>query len=185
MVFDVYGQYQASSVAPSGGRRRHDPTVEVVGRAVSVFHSLLWHARLRHAWSKLTRRSHSLLDLDDVRHTKTIESMHEGGCLTIELKKIRGSECRVCDFDDQFLPLNTSTAQRWAGMYAARECGQSLPAVSVVQVGDTFYVRDGHHRISVARVLGEEYIEAHVQVWQVKGEAVSAPAMSARLLAAN
>ena len=36
----------------------------------------------------------------------------------------------------------------------------SLPAISVVQVGDTYYVRDGHHRVSVARLLGEEYIEA-------------------------
>lgn len=182
-MLDFYGQFQASSISPSGGGRRYDPGVDAVGRAVSVFHSLHWQAQLRRVWGKVTRRSHSLLDLDDVRRTRTVEAMHEAGCLTIELKKIRGSECRVRDFDDEFLPLNSATGQRWAGIYAARLCGQSLPAVSVVQVGDTYYVRDGHHRISVARLMGEEYIEAHVQVWQMKGEAVGAPAMSVQLLA--
>jgi hypothetical protein len=182
-VFDAYGQFQANSVSPSGGRQHYDPAVQAMGKAVSVFHNLHWHAQFRRAWSKLTGRSHRLLDLDNVRHTKTIESMHEAGCLTIEVKKIRGSECRSCDFDDEFLPLKSSTGQRWASIYAARLCGQAFPAISVVQVGETYYVRDGHHRVSVARLIGEEYIEAHVLVWQVKGEPAAAPAMSAQLLA--
>jgi hypothetical protein len=182
-MFESYGLFQANSVAPSGGGQRYDPGIQAVRRAVSVFHSLHGRARLRRAWSKLTRRPHCLLNLDDVRRTRTLEAMHEAGCLTIEVKRIRGSECRVCDFDDEFLPLESSTGQRWAAIYAARLCGQSLPAVSVVQVGDIYYVRDGHHRISVARLIGEEYIEAHVQVWQMKGEAVAAPAMRAQMLA--
>ena len=182
-MFDSYGQFQANSVIPSGGRKQYDPSIQAIGKAVTVFHSLHWRAQLKRAWSKLTRRSHRLLDLDDVRATKTIETMYEGGCVTIEVKKIRGSECRVCDFDDEFLPLTISTSQRWAGIYAARLCGESLPAVSVVQVGDTYYVRDGHHRISVARLIGEEYIDAHVQVWQIKGQPVAAPVMSTQLVA--
>lgn len=183
-MFESYGQYQATSVALSAGTQRYDPGVQAVGRAASVFQSVHWRAQLKRVWSKLTRRPHSLLDLDDVRGTKTVESMYEAGCLTIEVKEIRGSECRVCDFDDEFLPLSGSTGQRWAGIYAARLCGQPLPAISVVQVGEIYYVRDGHHRVSVARLMGEEYIEANVQVWQMKGEAVAAPAMSPRLLAA-
>ena len=118
-MFESYGQFQANSVAPSGGRQRYDPGIQAVGRAVSVFHSLHWRAQFRRAWSKLTRRSHRLLDLDDVRRTRTLEAMHEAGCLTIEVKRIRGSECRVCDFDDEFLPLKSSTEQRWAAIYAA------------------------------------------------------------------
>jgi hypothetical protein len=103
--------------------------------------------------------------------------------MTIEVERIRGSVCRACDLDADFLPLGSSLGQRWASIYAARQCGQSLPAVSVVQVGEVYYVRDGHHRVSVARLIGEEYIEAHVQVWQMKGETAPAPAMSAQLLA--
>ena len=182
-MFDPYGQYQAASLIPTGSEKRHDPGVQAVGRAMSAFQSLHWRAQLKHAFGKLTRRSHSLLDLDDVRRTRTIESMHDAGCLTIELRKIRGSECRVCDFDDEFLPLHGVMGQRWAGIYASRLCGESLPAISVVQAGSFYYVRDGHHRISVARLMGEEYIDAHVQVWQLKGETNAAPAMSTQLLA--
>ena len=61
----------------------------------------------------------------------------------------------------------------------ARPC----PPFRVVQVGDCYYVRDGHHRISVARLLGEEYIEAHVQVWQIKGQPVPEPGFRTALLA--
>ncbi len=182
-MFDSYGQFQASSIAPSGGRQRYDPGIEAVGRAVSLFHSVHWRAQLKRAWAKLVRRPHALLDLDEVRKTATVESMYEAGCQTVEVRKIRGSECRVTDFDDAFLPLKSSAQQRWAGVYAARVCGQSLPAISLVQVGDTYYVRDGHHRVSVARMLGEEFMEAHVQVWQLKGERVPAPAMSTLSLA--
>jgi hypothetical protein len=182
-MFDAYGQYQASTLAPSGGNPRIDPGVGAIGRAVTVFHNLAWRAQLKRLFGKLVGRSYRLLDLADVRANETIESMHEAGCQTVEVRKIRGSECRVSDFDSAFLPMRQSTGQRWAGIYAARLCGQTLPAVSLVQVGDTYYVRDGHHRISVARLLGEEYIEANVQVWQVRGQAVSAPAMSGALLA--
>ncbi|MGE5603090.1 MAG: hypothetical protein ACM30E_08565 [Nitrososphaerales archaeon] len=183
-MFGFYGQIPVGPGAYSGIPPRYDAGVEAIGKAVSVFHSLYWRARVKAVWGKLTRRPHGLLDLDDVRRKRTIEAMHETGCVTIEVKKIRGSECRVCDFDDEFLPLRESTAERWAGIYAARLVGQALPAVSLVQIGDTYYVRDGHHRVSVARLLGEEYIEAHVQVWQVKGEPAQAPAMAAQQLLA-
>jgi hypothetical protein len=141
-------------------------------------------AKVKQAVAKLTGHSRRLLDLDDVRQTKTVESMSERGCVTVEVGKIRGSECRVCDFDCDFLPLKETNQQRWVSVYAARLCGIGLPAISLVQVGDAYYVRDGHHRVSVARLLGEEYIEANVQVWQMQGEVVGAPAMSMQLVTA-
>jgi hypothetical protein len=52
---------------------------------------------------------------------------------------------------------------------AARRRGKSLPPVDLIQVGDAYFVRDGHHRISVARALGQQDIEAKVIVWQVTG----------------
>jgi hypothetical protein len=45
-----------------------------------------------------------------------------------------------------------------------------LPPVSLIQVGDRFYVRDGHHRVSVARALGQQYIEADITVWELAVE---------------
>jgi hypothetical protein len=182
-MFDAYGQFQASSIASSGGSPRYDPAVQAVGRGVSQFHGVHWKAQLKRAWGTLTGRSYRLLDLDDVRRNATVEAMYEGGCQTIEIRKIRGSECRVCDFDDDWLPVKRSAEERWARIFAARRTEKPLPAISVVQVGDVYYVRDGHHRVSVARVLGEEYIEAHVQVWQLKGPSMPVRSLSAALLA--
>ncbi len=178
-MFDAYGTFQANSVCVSAGigTRQFDPGIAAISRAVSMHHSLVLRARLRRLWAGVTRRSVRLLDMDVVRRSKTIEGIFDLGCVTIAVERIRGSECRARDFDNAFLPLNETTRQRWASVYAARLCGESLPAVSVVQLGDTYYVRDGHHRVSVARVLGEEYIEANVQVWQVKGETAPSPAM--------
>ena len=51
----------------------------------------------------------------------------------------------------------------------ARQQGKYLPAVVLVQVGDIYFVQDGHHRISVARALGQSEIEARVTIWQVSG----------------
>jgi hypothetical protein len=44
----------------------------------------------------------------------------------------------------------------------ARSQGDTLPLVELIQLGNDYFVRDGHHRISVARALGEEYIDAKV-----------------------
>ena len=183
-MFDLYGTYQANIMLVStvAGTRQYDPGIAAVSRAVSRYHSLVLRAHLRRLWASITRSSVRLLDLDGVRRSRTVEGIFDLGCATIAVERIRGSECRVCDFDDAFLPLNETTRQRWVSVYAARLCGDSLPAVSVVQVGDIYYVRDGHHRISVARVLGEEYIDANVQVWQVKGEAALSPATGMRLV---
>jgi hypothetical protein len=41
-----------------------------------------------------------------------------------------------------------------------------LPPVELIQVGDVFFVRDGHHRVSVARAMGQEYAEAEVTIWE-------------------
>jgi hypothetical protein len=44
-----------------------------------------------------------------------------------------------------------------------------LPPVELIQVGDVYFVRDGHHRISVARMMGQDSIDAEVTVWETAG----------------
>ena len=44
-----------------------------------------------------------------------------------------------------------------------------MPPVALIQVGDCYFVRDGHHRISVAKALGQKAIDATVEIWQVCG----------------
>lgn len=80
----------------------------------------------------------------------------------IPLSKIVGSEGRSEDFDAQFRPLKKHISERWIGIAAARRAGIVLPAVELVQDGDEYYVRDGHHRISVARMMGQVEIDARI-----------------------
>ena len=68
---------------------------------------------------------------------------------------------RAAQFDDAFRPTPT-TRDRWTRVWIAAERGVTLPPISVVQVGDGYAVRDGHHRVSVARARGLVSISAIV-----------------------
>lgn len=85
----------------------------------------------------------------------------------VSLSAIRGSEGRSTDFDADFNPLQEHTRERWISVASAMQTGVALPPVKLVQVGAVYYVRDGHHRISVAKQRGQTEIEAEVSVWRV------------------
>ncbi len=80
----------------------------------------------------------------------------------VRIDQITGSEGHSTDFDDRFRPTQTETCTRWYSVAKARVRGIALPAVSLIVIGDAYYVRDGHHRISVARAFGDKVIEAMV-----------------------
>lgn len=120
--------------------------------------------------SAFTRRTRSLLDLNRTKEACKIRSQCYGGTHAVSLSQIRGSEGRCNDFDRDFNPLQSHTRERWLSIAAARELGTSMPPVELVQVGDAYFVRDGHHRISVGRALGQRDIEAEVTIWHVDGQ---------------
>lgn len=88
------------------------------------------------------------------------------GRQAVEIACIVGSEGRANDFDSAFAPISAHTRDRWASVARARREGRSLPPVQLIKAADGYYVRDGHHRISVARALGEEFVEADVVSWE-------------------
>jgi hypothetical protein len=120
-------------------------------------------------WSRLTGRSQGLLALKQVRAACTIEAESDGGVRTVPISQIRGSEGRSRYFDLDFNPLYEQTKGRWLSIAVAQQQGKALPLVSLIQVGDVYFVRDGHHRISVARALGQMAMDAHVIIWEVSG----------------
>ena len=92
-----------------------------------------------------------------------------GGVHPIEIKYIIGSVDKYKDFDHYFLPRLTYTLDRWIGIRRAGLEGKELPAIEVYKVGEVYFVKDGHHRVSVARASGQKFIDAeiielHVQV---------------------
>jgi hypothetical protein len=68
---------------------------------------------------------------------------------------------RAAQFDREFRPA-TLTRRRWQSVWLAFHRGAALPPISVIQVGDDYAIRDGHHRVSVAKALGAPTIRAVV-----------------------
>jgi hypothetical protein len=123
----------------------------------------------------LTGHSRSLLDLATEVSKRKIRSQHYAGTRTVPINRIKGSEGRSGDFDCDFNPMNTNTIDRWMSIASARSCGDTLPLIELTQVGSDYYVRDGHHRISVARALGEEYADARVIILELEPVSTSLP----------
>ncbi len=136
---------------------------------LALYHSALERGRRGHLWSGLTGRSRRLLSLEEVSQACTVQARSSGGTRTVAIAQICGSENRAADFDCDFNPLQDHTHDRWLGIASALQQGRYLPPVALIQVGDRYFVRDGHHRISVAQALGQNAIEAKVEVWQVDG----------------
>jgi hypothetical protein len=105
-----------------------------------------------------------MISLGDCLRGRIVVRQHSAGLLTVEIGKIRGSESRSKDFDGSFHPFSDLMRERWTRIALARLNGLPLPPVELIQVGEEFFVRDGHHRISVARAFGADYIEANVTV---------------------
>jgi hypothetical protein len=68
---------------------------------------------------------------------------------------------RAREFDSEFRP-SPRTRSRWLRVWVAEQAGPGLGPIEVVQVGETYAVRDGHHRVSVARARGAATIDAIV-----------------------
>ena len=110
-----------------------------------------WWRRFR---AKLFQRSVGLRSLQDLESTQSLVESHYRGIAAVPLADIRGSENRTHDFDDHFHPLHQYTEERWLNIARAMLQDQALPPVELIQVGETYYVRDGHHRVSVAACPG-------------------------------
>jgi hypothetical protein len=125
--------------------------------------------RRRRLWSTLTGRPHRLIELAQIESTCTVRGRSHAGLRTVPLDRIRGSESRSSDFDLKFCPLQDHDRERWLRLAEAWLRGTVLPPVELIKVGGLYFVRDGHHRISVARATGQLDIEAQVTVWRVDG----------------
>jgi hypothetical protein len=85
------------------------------------------------------------------------------GLKTIRVDQIIGSLNRNADFDNRFRPLKKHVLNRWVNAYILHERDSWSP-ITVHKVGDQYFVEDGHHRVSVARALGMDFMEA--TVWE-------------------
>jgi hypothetical protein len=109
-----------------------------------------------------SRRLQHLSEVQD--HVK---NRYHVGVQNVPVRQIRGSLGRTDSFDADFNPTQEHTKYRWVNIAAAMKLGEPMPPVELVRVGDTYYVSDGHHRVSAARALKQAYIEAVVTAWEI------------------
>ncbi|MDP9399957.1 MAG: chromosome partitioning protein ParB [Actinomycetota bacterium] len=84
------------------------------------------------------------------------------GVRPIPLDSVVGTVDRGRDFDRAFRPTSPRVRPRWERIALARRRGESFPPIDVFRVGEAHFVRDGHHRVSVARAQGDDTIDARV-----------------------
>lgn len=103
-----------------------------------------------------------LLSLNDVKKILKPKNEVYIGLKTVPIKKIVGSEGRYNDFDNHFLPRSNELKQRWVNIDQAHLSDIVLPPIQLYELGGLYFVRDGNHRVSVAKTQGVEFIDAEV-----------------------
>jgi hypothetical protein len=121
-------------------------------------------ARLGRLKTLLLRRGtrSTLLSSDEIRHNVSTSGAMYRGRRTVEISSIVGSVGKHEQFDQNFMPLPKASPEKWKRIDRAFRLGQELPPVSLLELGGDYFVNDGHHRVSVARFHGVEWIDAEV-----------------------
>ena len=110
----------------------------------------------------LDSRKIKLLSLDDVRAILKPKTESYKGLQTVPIKLIVGSEGRYQDFNKYFLPKSDHLRSRWERVDEARLSDITLPPIQLYEIGGVYFVRDGNHRVSVAKAEGVEMVDAEL-----------------------
>jgi hypothetical protein len=133
--------------------------------AIREFERLRQKAILGRLWCRLIRSENQLLPFTAIEPYLSRQRLYRG-VKEIKLSQIVGSVNRHNAFDRHFHPLDDELQERWVNVRILGNTTGWEP-VQLYQVGDLFFVEDGHHRISVARQLGAQSIEAEVWDYQI------------------
>lgn len=130
--------------------------------AIQDFRDARRHAALEQIMARLTGKSSSLLSYEEVRSQLKARSSRHVGLRDIPLDAIVGSVGRYTDFTRSFLPRRDTDAQRWTRVQMAVNELEGVPPIEVYKIGEAYFVRDGNHRVSVARQMEAPTIQAYV-----------------------
>ena len=132
-------------------------------RVRSDFSRARFKAFLNKVWGAISGHPTNLLSYDDIKERLHIGGPIYRGVQTIHIEQIVGSLNRYHQFDRAFLPIQDETSSRWQNVDRAFYEDIYLPPIVLYKVGQVFFVVDGHHRVSVARGQGQEFIEAEIR----------------------
>jgi len=133
-------------------------------KALDDFHRLRSKAALERFWAGIRGESLDLMPYDEVSSKLRAVSQTNIGVQQVPLENIVGSVNRTSDFDRNFRPLSDGDRSRWANVKAAMTSPYTtgVPPVSLYKIGEAYFVLDGNHRISIAKEMGLDSIEAYV-----------------------
>lgn len=129
---------------------------------VSAFQNARLHAFWDEALALVRGKPAELLSFEDIRTRLRLREENYKGLHEVPLDQIAGSVGRYREFTGKFLPKRNKMQERWSRVYAQASGLMGLPPIELYKVGDVYFVRDGNHRVSVARQLGAKTIQAHV-----------------------
>jgi hypothetical protein len=112
--------------------------------------------------STLKREPNWLLSFEEVQEKLPLKGQHYRGVQQVLISDIVGSVDRYHDFNRAFMPMQTHTRPRWESVDIAALTDVILPPVQLYKVDNVYFVKDGNHRVSVAKEKGMVYIDADV-----------------------
>jgi hypothetical protein len=124
----------------------------------------------------LNNDKNRLLSFNDVKEILKPKNETYRGMKTVPIDLIVGSEGRYRDFNKYFLPNSEHLRIRWEKVDEARLKDIILPPIQLYEIGGVYFVRDGNHRVSVARSQGVEMIDA--EVTSLSSEITISPSMT-------
>jgi hypothetical protein len=126
-------------------------------------------ARRQQVLSRLVRRLRRgpddvnlILPFDEVIAALGVRGERFLGLQSIRLDSVVGTVDSRRDFDRRFRPTSSRIRARWERLALAQRMGEAIPPIDVFRVGDLHFVKDGHHRVSIALATGQKTIDAYV-----------------------
>jgi len=120
------------------------------------------HELITRLVNALTPQNQELLSLRDVKEVLRPKGETYRGMQTVPIEQIIGSEGRYRDFNKGFLPKHEYLRGRWTSIDRAHLKHVNLPSIRLFEIGGVYFVRDGNHRVSVAKSQGISFIDAEV-----------------------
>ena len=111
---------------------------------------------------KVLHRQPFLYDLNTIKAVVHVSGSSYAGIKVVRINSIIGSEGRISDFDSGFHPIRDEARGRWINIAIAYIEHLPLPPIQLIEIGDIYFIRDGHHRVSVARAFGQNAMDAEV-----------------------
>ena len=112
----------------------------------------------------ITGHQRHLLSFDEIVSKLRLKQSIYKGLQDVPLDHIIGSTGRYEDFTRHFLPRtgDKRDKERWRNIYTLAVTGKGFPPIDLYKIDEVYFVKDGNHRVSVARKLEWPTIQANV-----------------------